>query len=422
MLGLVLLLCAGHAAAQSPAKNSCLECHSLMPEPLLVTPEQSAADIHAQKGLNCASCHGGNPNLDDAEASMSRAAGFKGKIARGQVPALCASCHSNGTYMRQFNPSLRTDQLSQYQTSMHGQLLRRGINKVAICTDCHGVHGMRPASDSRSQVHPLNVATTCSKCHADAAFMKGFSIPTDQFASYSASVHHDALAVRGDLSAPTCSTCHGNHGAAPPGVASVENVCSTCHVFQAQLFDTSRHKTAFADLGLPGCVTCHSNHRIQRPSDEMIGTTAKAVCITCHAEGDAGYAAAANMREQLDTLVRSIQEAEAILARAEQSGMEVSEARLNQSQARDALTKARVTIHSFQPGKVAEDIQGGLQVAAANHQAGLDALAERDFRRVGLAVSLLAIVVVLIGLRLYIRKIEAPIQHRDGLMKPGDGP
>jgi predicted CXXCH cytochrome family protein len=193
-------------------------------------------------------------------------------------------------------------------------------------------------------------------------------------------------------------------------VASVENVCATCHVFQAQLFDTSRHKTAFADLGLPGCVTCHSNHRIQRPSDEMIGTTAKAVCITCHAEGDAGYAAAANMREQLDTLVRSIHEAETILARAEQSGMEVSEAQLNQPQARDALPKARVTTHSFQPGKVAEDIQAGLKVAAANHQAGLDALAERDYRRVGLAFSLLAIVVVLIGLRLYIRKIEAPIQ------------
>ncbi len=380
-----------------------------MPEPLLVTAEQFAADIHAQKGLSCASCHGGNPALDDADVAMSRAAGFKGKIARTEVPALCASCHANGSYMRQFNPSLRTDQLSQYRTSVHGQVLGRGNDKVAVCTDCHGLHGIRPASDSRSQVHPLNVATTCSKCHADAEYMKGFSIPTDQFASYSASVHHDALTVRGDLSAPTCTTCHGNHGAAPPGVASVENVCATCHVFQAQLFDTSRHKTAFAELGLPSCVTCHSNHRIQRPSDEMIGTSTSAVCITCHSEGDAGFAAAANMREQLDGLVQAIHQAETVLDRAEQSGMEISEAKLNQAQARDALTKARVTIHSFQPGKVAEDIQAGLKVASANHQAGLDALVERDYRRVGLAVSLLTIVAVLIGLRLYIRKIENPI-------------
>lgn len=410
VLALALLGLTSPAAAQEPVKNSCLECHSALPEQLLVTAGQHAADIHSQKGLTCVSCHGGNASLDDAEAAMSRSAGFKGKIARAQVPALCASCHANGAYMRQFNPSLRTDQLSQYQTSVHGQLLSRGNGKVAVCTDCHGMHGMRPASDSRSQVHPLNVATTCSKCHADADYMKGFTIPTDQFASYSASVHHDALAVRGDLSAPTCTTCHGNHGAAPPGVASVENVCATCHVFQAQLFDTSRHKTAFAEMDLPGCVTCHSNHRIQRPSDEMIGTTAKAVCVTCHSEGDAGYAAAANMREQLEGLVRSIHDAEAVLNRAEQSGMEISEAKLNQAQARDALTKARVTIHSFQPGKVAEDIQAGLKVTAASHQAGLDALAERDYRRVGLAISLLAIVVVLIGLRLYIRKIETPIQ------------
>ena len=396
-----------HAQAP-PSKNSCLDCHSIMPEPLGVTTEQFTADIHSQKGFTCANCHGGDPASDDPTVSMGRAAGFKGKIARAQVPALCASCHSNAAMIRRYNPSLRTDQFSQYQTSVHGQLLVRGNSKVAVCTDCHSVHGIRPASDSRSSVHPVNVAKTCARCHADSDYMKGFSIPTDQFASYSASVHHEALTVRGDLSAPTCTTCHGNHGAAPPGVASVENVCATCHVFQAQLFDTSRHKEAFAAMQLPGCVTCHSNHRIQRPSDDMIGTNAEAVCITCHSDGDAGFAAAANMRAQLDGLVKAIHQAQEVLDRAEQSGMEISGPKLNQAQARDALTKARVTIHSFQPGRVAEDIQEGLKASSANLQAGMEALAERDYRRIGLAVSLLTIVLVLIALRLYIRKIENP--------------
>src|SRR2546426_5596335 len=36
---------------------------------------------------------------------------------------------------------------------------------------------------------------------------------SNQFAGYSKSVHHDAMVVRGDLSAPTCTTCHGKHGA-----------------------------------------------------------------------------------------------------------------------------------------------------------------------------------------------------------------
>ncbi len=72
--------------------------------------------------------------------------------------------------------------------------------------------------------------------------MKPYGIKTDQFANYEQRVHHDALAVRGDLSAPTCTTCHGNHGATPPGVANVPNVCSNCHVFQAQMFATSPHR------------------------------------------------------------------------------------------------------------------------------------------------------------------------------------
>lgn len=406
----VLLGCGALLAAPAEAqvKNSCLDCHSILPEPLLVTTEQSALDVHTQKGLDCASCHGGDPTREEPEAAMSRAAGFRGKILRAQIPAVCAQCHSDASYIRQFNPSLRTDQLSQYQTSVHGQLLARGNNQVAVCTDCHGLHGIRPASDTRSKVHPTNVAETCARCHADAEYMKGYSIPTDQHASYTASVHHNALAVRGDLSAPTCTTCHGNHGAAPPGVSSVEFVCATCHVFQAQLFDTSPHKPAFAAMQLPGCVTCHSNHRIIRPSDEMTGTGERSVCVTCHSPGDPGYEAAANMHRQLASLASAIEQAQTVLERAEQSGMEVSQPKLEQTQARDALTKARVTVHSFQPARVAEDVQAGLKVAATNLQAGLDALVERDYRRLGLAISLLAIVAVLVGLRLYIRKLEAP--------------
>ena len=75
--------------------------------------------------------------------------------------------------------------------------------------------------------------------------MKAYGIPTDQFAKYSTSVHHEALAVRGDLSAPTCTTCHGNHGAAPPGVDKVQNVCANCHAFQAQMYEKSSHIKAF---------------------------------------------------------------------------------------------------------------------------------------------------------------------------------
>ena len=404
-LGALLVVLSSAAYVYAQTENTCLDCHSALNPPFQVTAEHFAQDIHAQKGLSCASCHGGDPSKPD-EGAMSKAAGFRGKIERTDVPALCGHCHSDAAYIRQYNPSLRTDQYSQYLTSIHGKLRAKGDAKVAVCTDCHGLHDIRPPNDPRSKVYPLNVAQTCAHCHADAAYMKGYSIPTDQFASYNASVHHEALVVRGDLSAPTCTTCHGDHGAAPPGVSTVQNVCSTCHVFQAKLFAASPHNAAFAEASLPGCVTCHSNHRIVHPSDGMLGTGPQSVCISCHSPGDAGYKAADQIHAGLQNLDAAIVSSNHILERARDAGMEVSQALSEQDQARDSLTKARVTIHSLNPAQVNQDISAGLKVTEKTHKAAVAALAERDYRRKGLGFSLIAILAVAIGLRLYLREIE----------------
>jgi hypothetical protein len=398
-----LAFCGGRACAQ--AQNTCLDCHGSLDPPLQVTEQQFASDIHSQKGLTCASCHGGDPTKADPDA-MSKAAGFRGKIERKVIPELCGRCHSDAAFMRKYNPSLRTDQLSQYKTSVHGKLFAKGDTKVAVCIDCHGVHGLRPATDTRSKVHPLNIAQTCSRCHADAAYMKGYSIPTDQFSKYSGSVHHDALVVRGDLSAPTCTTCHGNHGAAPPGVDTVQNVCSKCHVFQDQMFEKSTHKAAFQAAGLPGCVVCHSNHDISHPTDAKLGTGPQAVCMQCHSPGDDCDQARVAMLSDLTRLDDAIKSADRVLGIAESSGMEVGEAHLAEDQARDSLTKARVTIHSFKKDLVEKEIQEGLRIAAKNLQAGQAALAERDYRRKGLGFALVFILMTVLGLSLYIRRIE----------------
>ena len=393
-------------ALLAQTKNSCLDCHQNLPEPLGVTAEKYSQDIHFQKGLSCASCHGGDPNSDDPEKAMSRAANWKGKIDRRQVPQLCASCHSNAELMKKYNPSLRVDQFQQYKTSVHGKKWAAGDAKVAVCTDCHSVHDLRSPSDPRSTVHPTNVAATCARCHADAGYMQAYGIPTKQFADYSKSVHHDAMVMRGDLSAPTCTTCHGNHGATPPGVASVANVCSSCHVFQAQLFEKSPHKAAFATAGFPGCVTCHSNHQIKHPTDEMIGTGSRAVCIECHTEGDPGYRIAGEMKVRLTELDSALSRSTSILTTAERAGMEIGQAKLQANQVRDALLKSRVTIHSSDLVELDRDVMPGMKLAKETYAAGQRALAERRVRRIGLGLSLIAIAIVLLGLRLYIRQIE----------------
>jgi cytochrome c553 len=404
-LFLLLVVSAFAGTVSAQVQNTCLDCHGALDPPLQVTEQQFSSDIHSQKGLTCAGCHGGDPTKADLDA-MSKAAGFRGKIVRSQIPELCGRCHSDVAFMRKYNPSLRTDQLSQYKTSVHGKLFAKGDTKVAVCIDCHGVHGLRPASDMRSKVHPLNVAQTCSRCHADASYMKGYSIPTDQFAQYRTSVHHDALAVRGDLSAPTCTTCHGNHGAAPPGVDSVQNVCSKCHVFQDQMYEKSSHKAAFQSAGLPGCVVCHGNHGISHPTDAKLGTGPQAVCMQCHTPGDVCDQARAEMLTGLTRLDDALKSAHNVLGVAEASGMEVSQARLDEDQARDALTKARVTIHSFRTELVDQDIQDGLKITEKNLQAGKNALVERDYRRKGLGFALIFILITVLGLSLYIRQIE----------------
>ena len=103
----------------------------------------------------------------------------------------------------------------------------------------------------------------------------------------------------------------------------------------------------------------------------------------------------------------SIKQADQALRLAEDSGMDVSEARLARIRRSDALTKARVTIHSFQADLVNVDIQAGLKIAAANLKAGKDAMVERNHRRIGLGICLVAIAIMLVGLWLYIRKIES---------------
>jgi predicted CXXCH cytochrome family protein len=407
LLALAVAGAAPLAAQEKPRPkptDSCLECHTVLEhEPAKKFPE----DIHYARGLTCAACHGGDPTAEDMAEAMSPARGYRGVPKRSEIPRLCARCHSDAAFMRAYNPSLRTDQLAQYWTSVHGRRLRQGDTRVAVCTDCHSVHDIRPATSPLSSVHPPNIPETCGRCHADAARMKPYKIATDQLAGYQASVHYQKL-TGGDLSSPTCATCHGNHGAAPPGVASVERVCGTCHVFQEQLFDQSPHKPAWEPLGLPSCSTCHSNHRIEATGDFLVGTGDRAVCVTCHAEGDTGWAAGKQMNARLTELDAALTQAAGLLGRAERAGMDVSEARLTEAGAREKLIKARVDVHAFNAARVEETVGEGMKITAEVQAAGNEALAELAFRRKGLGLSLLAIAFVVFSLWLLIRHLERP--------------
>lgn len=386
--------------------NSCLDCHAALEGSLQVTAEKWATDIHKAKGFDCVDCHGGDATQIDDKRAMNRGKGFVGKPKGLAIIQVCGKCHSDAARMKQFNPAQRVDQVSEYFTSVHGQKLKRGDINVATCVSCHGVHEIRRVSDPRAKVYPLNVAETCGTCHANPQLMDRYHLKTDQKADYLKSVHYEALTKKGDLSAPTCNKCHGNHGATPPGVGSVTNVCGQCHAVFADLFETSPHKAAFAGMNIPACVYCHSNHEVKKPGDEMLGTTGSALCIQCHQAGDAGFIQAQAMRDAIERLKTSLASVESILTEAEHKGMEVSTPKFNLIEARQNLTKARTQVHAFNAASVKSLVDEGLKISKRAEDKGKQALGEYQFRRKGLAVSLIIILAVIVSLYFKIKEID----------------
>jgi predicted CXXCH cytochrome family protein len=457
--------------------DQCMECHALLEDPVA---ESFKGDIHHQKGVSCADCHGGDPKLEDMEESMSEGAGFRGvpsgddisvicsschssaetmqrfgstvstdqftllaasvhgqqdvsgeenilqctscHNAHGVVPvdhpsspiyplnivATCSECHSDASYMQRYNPALPVDQLSKYRTSIHGARNENGDPRVAECASCHGGHDIRSAADVKSRVYPTNIPLSCAECHADASYMEPYGLATDQFEEFAESVHGVALLKKNDLAAPACNDCHGNHGAIPPGVASISKVCGTCHALNAELFAESPHEKAFDELGMPECETCHGNHAIVAATDQLLGVDEEAVCSQCHGETDypEGYAVAKMMRQLIDSLDAATEHARGLIEEAEQKGMEVGEPKYKLREARQARHESRTMVHSFDGDRFQEVVGKGRQAASLVAEEATQAIDEYHYRRMGLGVSTLIITILALSLYVYLKKSE----------------
>jgi hypothetical protein len=383
--------------------DRCIACHvdnDMLPDGYLED------DVHMQSGLSCAGCHGGDPTSDIEEVAMSPAAGFIGVPARDEIPMFCGRCHSDISFMREYQPRIATDQESRYATSVHGQKLMQGDQKVAECASCHTAHAILPAKDARSSIHALNVPSTCRKCHGDSTYMEEYGIPTAQYADYARGVHGVALLENQDTGAPACNDCHDNHGAIPPGITSIRQVCGQCHVNNMQYFTASKMGHAFEEQDLHACEECHGNHYIPKTSDHMVGTDDEAVCMGCHSEGEKGYEAAAAIRAQLDSLVTVYDEALARQQHVQTIGMDDVEIGFLLQESHQSLIQSRTLVHTFDPEKVRPKAQEG--VAKAQQAITIAAAQVEDYhvRRLGLGIATLFITILIVALFLKIRQME----------------
>jgi len=387
--------------------GTCVGCHLELDEPSLRDPAASfARDVHDRTGLGCVACHGGDPAAEDADEAMSPSRGFKGSPSFREIPILCGSCHADQAFIKTFSPNLATDQLAQYRTSIHGKKVFEGDSNAATCISCHGVHGILRADDSRSPVYPTRVVETCASCHADAELMGRYGIPADQVEKYKRSVHFEALTRKHDLSAPTCNDCHGSHGATPPGVSSISNVCGTCHLQNAEMFQDSPHAPVFREQEMGACEACHGNHEILPPKDEWVGLGEASVCGGCHGPDDPGGKVAEALRQRLDEAVMRFEAARASVAEAEQAGMLMDEAEIALEEAHDEVVKARLAVHTVSGEAVGSHTTVSLEAAEKAIGLAKEAQHEISVRRRGLLVASIFIFLTIVLLLLKIRQIE----------------
>jgi cytochrome b subunit of formate dehydrogenase len=114
----------------------------------------------------CTDCHGEHNILSPADAGSPTAA----KNLSAQV---CSPCHASVRLTRKFG--LASDRFQSFSDSYHGLAGRAGSVQVANCASCHGVHDIKPSSDSTSRISKNNLVKTCGTCHpgANENFTKG---------------------------------------------------------------------------------------------------------------------------------------------------------------------------------------------------------------------------------------------------------
>ncbi|MGZ4164707.1 MAG: hypothetical protein ACXVPK_11785, partial [Tumebacillaceae bacterium] len=276
-----------NGAPHDPAstKPQCATCHS---------DEQSKYDhgLHAKaikagdgKAAQCQDCHGSVHELLAASDPASR-------VNRHNIPTTCGSCHDNKATMQ--SAGLSTAPFSSYEDSVHGKAVNGGSQTAAVCTDCHGEHDILTARDPGSPIFKFNVPNTCAKCHGNESRQYTASIHGAAIArgNWNAPVCTDCHGIHGikkhtdpnssvsaaNISNVTCANCH--EGVKLANEFGVQGRRSSTYLASYHGMASKMGSTVAAN-----CASCHTAHNIlpsSNPNSSINRANLAKTCGQCH--------------------------------------------------------------------------------------------------------------------------------------------
>lgn len=273
-VGLWGLSSAGAAAAATPDPNeACLMCHTdasakgSSGKSIAVDPAVFAKSVHGEMQFKCTDCHS-----DTSTDKLPHAEKLQ--------PADCASCHDEA--------------VKKFTATAHGKALKEGKTAAASCTDCHGSHDIKRASNPESRTHFTKIESTCGSCHGNEKIVQQAHLPGGNVqAKYHDSIHgqliHGTSVYQG--MAPTCTSCHGTHDIQSKNEpdskvarAHIPETCGSCHQREKTVFDKGKHGALLqaGNVAAPICSDCHTAHTIQRASKPEWQVAVVGACGTCH--------------------------------------------------------------------------------------------------------------------------------------------
>lgn len=263
---------------------TCMDCHSHNGDMSTILPasDPNSTISRANLALTCGKCHGDPSVMQGTSISnrpfLSYQESVHGKaISRGNLAAaVCTDCHSNHDIVPASDsqsPIFKSNIpatcgkchsgiSTEFNESVHGQAVSRGVSRAPVCTDCHGIHSIKLPTEPGTSTPTQAMATgTCAQCHEGVTLTQEFGVQGQRVSSYKDSYHGMASGL-GSKVVANCASCHGVHNirpsSDPKSMISANNLpqtCGQCHPGATQAFTQGKvhlNTPASQDMGTIG--------------------------------------------------------------------------------------------------------------------------------------------------------------------------